>query len=169
MKYIFGILLLFLSVNAHAGEISKIFGDGVFGTRWGASLEEVKAVFPGGKVEKYGDIIQFVIKDGRSILGVKRSKNDLLRFGFDSEGRLVGVVAYFDADDFGNVLTKLSTHFGQPVQSQPGMFVSVQWPEDANILIMMALIPSGFTNETALTISNTGLSKPQASKEDLGF
>ncbi len=169
MNYIFACVLFLASLNVNAGEIAKVFGEGVFGTKWGASIAEVKKAFPEGKIEKYGDITHFVIKDGRTVLGVSRSKKDLIRFGFDTEARLVAVVVYFDGDENGNVLAKLHTYFGQPVQSQPGSFVTMQWPEDSSILIMLALIPSTFSNETALTISYTGLDKPETSKEQLGF
>lgn len=169
MKYLIAIILLASSVTANAGEISKIFGEGVFGTKWGDTPAQVKQAFPKGKVEKYGDIIQFVVKDGRSVLGIERSSKATIRFGFDSESRLVGVVVYFKGDDFGDVLAKLSTHFGQPVEPKQGNYVTIQWPEDNSTQLMLAVIPSGFSMETALTISNTGLSKPEVSKEALGF
>lgn len=169
MKYLIVAILLVSSVTAHAGEISKVFGEGVFGTKWGDTPAQVKQAFPKGKVEKYGDIVQFVVKDGRPVLGIERSSKAIIRFGFDSESRLVGVGVSFKADDFGDVLAKLNTHFGQPVEPKQGNYVTIQWPEDNNILLMLALVPSGFSNETALTISNTGLTKPEASKEDLGF
>lgn len=169
MKYLIFTFLLISSLTANAGEISKMFGDGVFGTKWGASIEEVKSAFPKAKTETYGDIIQLVVNDGRTVLGVERNKKADIRFGFDSESRLVGVVVYFKVDDFGDVLSKLNTHFGQPVEPKHGNYVTVQWPEDGNIQLMLAIIPTAFSSETALTISNTGLSRPEVSKEDLGF
>jgi hypothetical protein len=169
MNYIFVCVLFLASLNVKAGEIAKVFGEGVFGTKWGASIAEVKKAFPESKIETYEGITHIVIEDGRTVLGVSRNKKDLIRFGFDTESRLIAAVVYFDSDDYGNVLTKLQTHFGQPVQSQPGSFVTVQWPEDGSTLIMLALIPSVFSNETALTISYTGLDTPEVSKKQLGF
>lgn len=169
MKYLITTILFLLSMTASAGEISKMFGEGVFGTKWGDTLSQVKQTFPKGKVEKYGDIVQFVVKDGRSVLGIERSSKATIRFGFDTESRLVGVAVYFKSDDFGNVLAKLNTHFGQPDEPKQSGYVTVQWPEDENILLMLAVIPTGFSSETALTISNNGLNKPEVSKEELGF
>ena len=39
--------LFFISQSVFSGEIAQLYEHGVFDTRWGDSMEEVKAVFPG--------------------------------------------------------------------------------------------------------------------------
>jgi hypothetical protein len=169
MKSLLFFILTIIQFNASAGEISKVFGTGVFDTTWGNTLNEVKNIFPNGKVEKYGEIIQFVIKDGRSVLGLKRDKKALIRFAFDSENRLSGVAVYFEGDDFSTLISKLSTLFGEYIKPSAGSYVVIQWPKDNEVTLTLSVLPSTFSTETVFSIGYSGLNKPNKSKEQLGF
>jgi hypothetical protein len=169
MKSLLFCLLVIIQFNASAGEISKVFGVGIFDTLWGDSVEDVNDVFPDGKIETYGDITQLVIKDGRSVFGLERDKKALIRFAFDSEGRLNGAAVYFDGDDYTSLISKLSTLFGEYSKPNPQSYTALQWPKDNEITLFLSLAPSTFSMETVFSIGYSGLNKPSKSKEELGF
>ena len=74
-KILFLVILIFpLTVNA--GQIKKVFGDGVFGVKWGYTIEQVEKVHPNGKLKKQSGYTYYEIKDGRTILGVERKNNN---------------------------------------------------------------------------------------------
>jgi len=169
MRSLLFFILTIIQFNVSAGEISKVFGNGVFDTVWGSTLKDIKGVFPKGKVEKYGEIIQFVVKDGRSVLGLKRDKKALIRFAFDSEARLSAVGVYFDGDDFSTLMSKLNTLFGEYTKPNAGGYLVLQWPKDDEVTLTLSLLPSTFSNDTVFSIEFSGLTKPSTSKEQLGF
>ncbi len=45
MKSLIFIISLFVQINATTGEISRVFGDGFFDTKWGQTVNEIKKVF----------------------------------------------------------------------------------------------------------------------------
>lgn len=169
MRSLLFLLLVMIQFSVSAGEISKVFSEGVFGTVWGDKIDDIKKVFPNGKIEKYGEIIQFVIKDGRSVLGLKRDKKALIRFSFDSESRLSGVAVYFDGDDFSSLILELNTLFGEYTKPKVGSYVVIQWPKDNEVTLTLSAIPTTFSMETVFSIGYSGLNKPNKSKEQLGF
>jgi hypothetical protein len=161
MKSLLFFLLTIVHLNVSAGEISNIFGVGVFETVWGNTLKDVKKTFPNGKIEKHGKMVQFVIKDGRSIFGLTRDDKALIRFAFDTESRLNAVVVYFDAEHYGSLVGKVVTLFGEYNQKKP----YIKWAKDGDITLSL----SGFNTDVMFTIEYSGLSKPDFSKEQLGF
>jgi len=161
MKPLLFIVLTIIQFNISAGEISKVFGTGVFGTIWGNTFNDVKKEFPDGKVEKYGVMTQFVVKDGRSVFGLKRSDKALIRFSFNSEKKLNAVVVYFKAESYGNLLGRLVESFGQYSQSTPYF----KWEKDNDITVSL----SSFNRDAMFTIEYSGLHKPVNTKVQLGF
>ena len=79
-KTFFIFLVLFLLPLANAGQIEKIFGGGIFGLKWGSTIEEVQNVFPEGKSSKSSGYLKYTIKDDRTIFGVERKKTIRLFF-----------------------------------------------------------------------------------------
>jgi hypothetical protein len=169
MKSLLFIIFAIIQFSVSAGEISKVFGKGVFDTAWGDTIKDIKEIYPNGKTEKYGEIIQFVIKDGRPVLGLKRDKKAEIRFAFDSEDRLTGVAVYFDGDDFSTLISKLNTLFGEYTKPNAGGYVVLQWPKDDEVTLTLTVIPSTFSMDTIFSIGYSGLTKPNKSKEQLGF
>ena len=170
MKFIVLFLILLLSIPSKSAQISDIFGDGAFNAKWGNSLSDIKNIFPEGKVKKYVGIVNYEVKDGRKILDYERDKNSLIRFTFDSEGRLNAITANFDSDGYSHLLLKLNTLFGKnsPPDSDNNWAV-IKWPIDKNIEISLMIMPSGFGLETAFIIQYFGLEKPDVSKKELSF
>jgi hypothetical protein len=161
MKSLLFLLLTLTHLNVSAGEIYNVFGVGVFGTTWGDTASDVKRTFPNGEVEQYGDIIQIVIKDSRSIFGIARDDKAFIRFGFDAESRLNAVVVYFNAEHYGSLLGKVVTLFGVYNQETPYL----KWKKDSDITLSL----SSFNTSAIFTIEYSGLVKPEYSKGQLGF
>ncbi|ARD45065.1 hypothetical protein [Colwellia sp. PAMC 21821] len=170
MKFIVLSLFLLLSLPSKSTQISDIFGNGAFNAKWGDSLSDIKHIFPDGKVKKYVGIVNYEVKDGRKILGYERDKNSLIRFTFDSEGRLNAIAANFDSNGYSHLLVKLNTLFGRNSPPDPNNnYAFIKWPKDKEIEISLLMIPSGFGIKTSFMIQYFGLDKPKVSKEELGF
>lgn len=171
MKHLLALfLLLTLSLPCHAGPLKDAFGDGVFGVSWGATLQEVKKIHPGGGVNTYGAITHYSIEDGRSILNVKREEDETLIFAFTGNPqRLTAVGANFGGSQYTEVLYALQGSFG-PKDDQPGdaSGASIIWSIDAGIKMYLAIVPSGFSSKTSLTIENVKPSE-DFDKGSMGF
>ena len=166
MKLISIILFVFLLTPVHAATIEEVFGDGVFGLHWGDSPQKVTNKFPTAKKKNYQNIVWFEVKDSRSVLGIDR-KNKLINFSFDSESRLAGVAIYFDSDDYGAVLVKLNTLFGEYTKVDGGQS-AMQW-RGGEVVLTLVFVPSGLGMEATFSISYSGLDKPDVDKGSLGF
>jgi hypothetical protein len=169
MKSLLFIILIIIQFNVSAGEISKVFGNGVFDTIWGQSVDEIKKVFPSAKEEHYGDITQLIVEDNRKVLGLNRNKNSKINFSFDSEKRLNGVAVYFNGDQFSSLLVKLNTLFGEYVKQGTTGVTYMQWKQDNSVTITLSAIPSSYSMDTIFSIGYHGLDKPDVSKVELGF
>ena len=78
MKYfnkILFLLILIFPLIADAGQIKEVFGEGIFGVKWGYTVEQVKGVHPDGKLKKQSGYTHYIIKDGRTIFDVERKNN----------------------------------------------------------------------------------------------
>jgi hypothetical protein len=166
------------------GEIHNIFGEGVFGTKWGMTVDEVNEIFPKGKKVKYGKIVTFEVVDGRKVLDIERRQKDKIVFGFDALGRLSSVNVGFknDAEIVGSLWVKLDTLFGDskvdgndinPL-ADPALSLAsskFEWPVDQGISVRLVSTVGMlmFIDNLDLVITNHGLEKPDVSKESLGF
>lgn len=166
MKYLLSILFMLVLNPANAASIQDIFGEGVFGTKWGDSLESVKNKYPKVELKELGDIVWLELEESREVLGVKR-QDQKLHFSFDSEKRLIGVAVYFDQDDYSRALNKLNTLFGE-YEKVDGHHMVLQW-KAAEIVLSLSMVPNGFGVDTLFSIGYYGLSKPDATTESLGF
>lgn len=166
MKLIISLVFLFFLAPVKAASITELFGDGVFGTQWGDSLESIKNKYPRVEFKELGEIVWLELKDSREILGIKRQEQKL-HFSFDSENRLIGVAVYFDQDDYTTALNKLNTLFGE-YEKVDGHDMVLQW-KAAEFILSLNMVPNGFGVETLFSIGYYGLSKPEASTESLGF
>ena len=169
MKSLLFFILTIIQFNVTAGEISEVFGNGVFNTVWGQSVDDIKKVFPSAKEEHYGDITQLVVEDNRKVLGLNRDKNSKLNFSFDSERRLNGVAVYFGGDQFSSLLVKLNTLFGEYVKQGTAGVTYMQWKQDNSVTITLSAIASSYRVDTIFSIGYYGLDKHDVSKDELGF
>jgi hypothetical protein len=169
MKSLLFFTLTLIQFNVFAGEISKVFANGVFDTVWGQSIDDIKKVFPSAKEEHYGDITQLVVEDSRKVLGLNRDKNSKINFSFDSEKRLNGVAVYFNGDQFSSLLVKLNTLFGEYVKQGTTGVTYMQWKQDNSVTITLSAIPSSYSMDTIFSIGYYGSDKPDVSKKELGF
>ena len=71
MRLFLSILFLFFLLPAKAATIAELFGDGVFGTQWGDTIEAVANKLPNTTKESVGDIAWLELKDSKEVLGVK--------------------------------------------------------------------------------------------------
>lgn len=166
MRLFLSILFLFFSLPAKAASITELFGDGVFGTQWGDKIEAVESKLTKTTKESVGDIVWLELKDSKEILGVPRD-NQKVHFSFDAEKRLNGVAVFFDQDKYTTALNKLNTLFGE-YEKVEGHSIVLQWKADEFIL-SLSMVPNGFEVNTLFSIGYSGLSKPNASKQSLGF
>lgn len=160
-------IITVISLNATAalaGEISQAFSDSVFGVKWSERIEEVQEKLPGGKETSLlsGAIRNYIVKDGREIMRVKRREKDKITFSF-SQGRLTHIGIEFDPkiEVYGAILSRLQSSFGAyetlPASESLGGSI-VCWPVDDGVAIRLIQYPSGFAgNALILEISKTGM------------
>jgi hypothetical protein len=93
-------LLLFMLVSSqvHASSLDEVFNDGVFGTKWNATLSEVENIFPNGKKDEVAGLMIYEIKDGRSIFGLDRNHSDFIKFHFNADHHLTAVSIELSSD-----------------------------------------------------------------------
>jgi hypothetical protein len=170
MKVIISFLFLFLSLTSESAQMSEVFGEGAFNTKWGNSLSDLKKIYPKGRVKEYVGIVNYEINDGRKILGSERNKNSIIRFSFDTEDRLQAITANFDTDEYSHLFSKLNTLFGKNIPANlDSNYTVIKWPIDGDIEISLMMLPSGFGSETVFMIQYFGLDRLDLSKEELGF
>ena len=71
-KLILFITLCCLANQTIAGKVKDTFSDGLFKVKWGSTLEEVKSVYPVGKKNIYGKIVQFEVNHQEAVLKIER-------------------------------------------------------------------------------------------------
>ena len=80
----------------HAGKIAVYFSEGVFGVKWGSTLEEVKQIFPDGEVNAGPKgVIYYSSPNGQSLFGIKRNPDSWVCYNFDKKGRFNAIVIGF--------------------------------------------------------------------------
>ena len=112
-------LLLFPSL-LYAGKIAETFSTEIFGIGWKSTQEQVAKAFPNGKSRKHFGTQTYTVPDGRTLFETKRTLDNHIQFVFNVEGQLNGVNIGFPngTDAFNNLLSKMTTHFGQHEQSE---------------------------------------------------
>lgn len=171
IKHYVVIFLLVCSFNSTAGPVADLFSDGIWGLSWGSNKDQVKKVFPKGKLVKYGNIELFEVKDGRSIFGVERANSMKIAVGFDAENRMAGASIYFASDAFVELQQKLITEFGAPLPPQANATGAtvLQWDTDNGVVLSLSHFAVGFSTNTVLSIGFEALPKPTTDKKSLGF
>ncbi len=170
---IISIAVLLVPAITLAGTIHDTFGDGVFGLKWGSSIEEVKEAFPDGKEIETSGFKSYIVKDSRTLFGYERKDSDEIQFGFDLEGRLGGVTVTFagTATESGLFVFILYSYFGKDVTPVPvGKIMKTEWPDDngTSITMIQDLKFSG-KRKFSLTIFNRAYLKNHPVKTELGF
>lgn len=161
MKKIIIIIFFILGTCSvtYAGNVAETFSKSIFELKWLSSKEEVIKKYPHGKLKTTVGVKSYIIKDGRTLFGVERKKENYISFVFNGEDQLSGVSIQFpmeSTDDFGELLIKLNTYFGS-AESKPNSFgvVFVQWPEDSGIKISLTTIPGVFSSELLFNVEYT--------------
>ncbi len=158
-------LIMFFSLSAEAGNVAKVFADGVFGVEWGATIAEVKSVYPDGSIKEYSGIKNYIVPHDRPVLNISRKGTDVT-FTFNPLGQLHAVGVSFAGNEYPDVYNALKTYFGdhEDISNSP----KVSWPVDEGIKMYLVSLPSGFSIKPVLTIENVSSNAP-ADKEKLGF
>lgn len=170
MKFLFFLLFLICSQALNADEIDKVFSDGIFGTVWGQSPNEVLRIYPSGKKEELYGSLRITVEDGREVLGIPRPSDGNLVFAFDTQDRLFSIgVTFGSEDDFAKLMQKIDTLFGarENLQNDTGA-AGLVWNDDQTKLSLI-YVPGMFSGETILSIEHLALPKNNKSKEELGF
>lgn len=159
--------LLSFSTATFAGQVHDVFKEGVFGLAWGASVKEVQARFPNGALKDYSGIQYFETKEQKTLFQVQQRKKDKLIFSFDTEGRMAGMSAEFNPDDFAILQQKLQTEFPDAKPQTTKVFGGFiyAWPDDNGIVLTVT--HAGTT--ISISIGYSKLPSPSSTKEDLGF
>lgn len=164
------IAFLLLPSTLLANKISDVFSGSIFDVPWESSLSTAKSVHPGGKTFPGSDAV-YTIKDGRTVFGIQRDRKSEITFSFDDADRLVSVSVDFTADDMSALYNRLSTLFGNPNPPESAYMLAT-WPEDAGFTIRLIQVPPASifgSVKIQFNITHTPKSKPETSKEDLGF
>lgn len=162
--------LFFISQSVFSGEIAQLYEHGVFDTRWGDSMEQVKAVFPTGKREAYKEVVLYVVRDGRPLFNVERKRNAFITFGFDPAQRLNSVAVEFQVNDYNKLLHNLDQQFGEHITlSDDSTARIVTWPNDKGVELSLTMSRAGFFTQeikTSVNIIYTGLNKHDPDKHN---
>ena len=178
MKYfnkILFLLVLIFPLIAEAGQIKEVFGEGVFGVKWGNTIEQVKNVYPNGNLKKQSGYTNYVIQDGRTILGVERKDKNPITFYFDANLKLYAVGIEFPNPNknFGVLLNKIDTTFGSEHitnnQSKKYNAALVNWKPDEGVSLGLMLIPGAFSSGQLIFSVKIDLLPESRSKKSLGF
>lgn len=163
-------LFLFIAfpLQAHAASFEEVFRDGVFGTKWNTSLNEVKKIYPDGDIKEIAGLIAYEIKDGRPLFGLDRGKRDYIMFQFDASNQLNGVSIEFSSE-FAKVQSAISSSLGQnPMPLQNSFVPASKWSDGSGIDLTLMFITGAFSQYVVLSI--TKKPKPtNVNKEHLGF
>jgi len=174
-----GILMLVgmcaLSSKASAGKVAKIFSEDVFGVPWDATGDEVKRVYPGGESKSERGMSTYTIQDDRPLFGVKREKDNYIKFIFDTDGLAKGVSVEFpidNPDNFVVLLNKLIGYFGEYSYLRHLFETNyAEWPEDDGITLFLdrhtGTLHSG--DSLIFTVRYRPEEPGKISKEQLGF
>ncbi len=103
------LLCFFTSSGVAQSDIQKrvdeLFGEGVFGVKWGDSFDTVKLAHPGGKTDTSNAVVTlYTVEDGRTVLQLERRRRDDIAFTFQG-GQLRGISVEFP--DCADVTSKL--------------------------------------------------------------
>ena len=162
-------LLFASSVVSASDQLSDIFGEGVFDTKWGDSLAQIEEVHPGGKYKSSYEMHVYTVKSSRTVLGSDSKKELTFQFA-EPEEKLNKVSARFPMSDYISISNKLTNILGKG-DSDPanasGTTGYIQWEsEDGSLTVSvyMAVVFRGYTY-----ISITKRITAEATKEELGF
>jgi hypothetical protein len=167
------ILLLFFvfSPITAADNVSKLFGEGVFGTKWGQSLYDVKELFPNGEHTSFNGVSSYTIKDGRAVLGVERNKKLSIGFGFNIEEKLNSISIEYKTGDYGALVLKLNSIIGEGAPDYDLGVGNFEWQsnnEEINVRVLMS--PVGLFKTAAFVVIKKDITlKESFSKEALGL
>jgi len=177
MKDLFKVLIVVTGLIANpsisnAKTMSEIFGDGVFGTTWGMSIDKVKAIFPSGNTQEVFGTQRYFIKDGRSIFGIDREKDSFIGFLFGTDKKLVGVSIGMPSGtgDFAKAQNSITTAIGvesKPAKNSAGVPIT-RWNDGTGIEIGLMQTSGMFSQSVTLTIEKKPTPK-DTTKEALGF
>ena len=162
--------MMFVSIYSTvvlAGNAEDLFGGGVFSVDWGSSLEDVKEIFPKGKVKDSSGVILYKVKDGRDLFGFDRKNGEYITFGFDTNGSLNSLSIEFSGKLFDDLMYKFIDIFGPLGEGAKGIEL-LSWSEESGITISLAYIPGMFGADAYVGISKSTVTK-KVSKESLGF
>ena len=161
--------LLSYSVASANDQLSDIFGEGVFDTKWGDSLAQIEEVHPGGKYKSSYEMHVYTVKSSRTVLGSDSKKELTFQFA-EPEEKLNKVFARFPMSDYVSISNKLTNILGEGdtnVANANGTTGYIQWEsEDGSLTVSvyMAVVFRGYTY-----ISITKRITAEATKEELGF
>lgn len=177
MRFLFVLLLIFSSV-AHADNVKEIFGNGIFETSWGASLDEVRASHPDGEFKQTSGMNIYNVINDREVLSVERKKN-AISFLFTPDMKLYSIITEFKDSAYGSLLIKLSSLLGdinknndlEMAAKTGGMTTGyTSWAsDDGSVKVSVYMAQAGLFSraKTFLRVENTV--KTSATKESLGL
>jgi len=167
------IAIFIYPLSVDAGQIKKVFGDGIFDVKWGYTIDQVEEAHPEGKRGESFGYQNYIIKDGRTILGVERKSNNPIAFYFDSNGRLNSVQIDFPNPfkNFGVLVNKIDTNFGKDhvAYSENPKTPEVHWKPDEGVDLHLYHV-SGFIGSGRLIFMVGVKLEPESiDKKKLGF
>lgn len=162
------IMILLFTQTVLADPITDVFGEGVFDIKWGNSIEQIQEAYPMGNKKSLNNIMWFEVKNSKEVLGFQR-KNMNIHFSFDDKDRLNGVAVHFDDSQYGALLIKLETLFGEWSKHSTNAVPYIQWKSDNGITLTLSSAPSGFGIDTVFSIGYANLEATIPDKQSLGF
>ena len=147
--------LLFIAQPAFSGEVAKTYEEGVFGAKWGDTIENLKQTFPRGKRENYKEVVMYVTRDGRTLFNVARKKNAYITFGFNPEQKLNSVAVDFQIEDYNKLLDNLDAQFGKHIMKSDNSTARIAvWPKDKGVELSLTMARAGFFSQEVKTSFN---------------
>jgi hypothetical protein len=131
---------LILCSTAFADDrVDELFGDGVFGVTWQMTLDDIRTLYPDGKLSPHSLSVapMYEIQDSRTVLEIERHKRAKISFLFYESGTLMGISVDFPncPELTGKLLSILGPPQSLPPKNLRGHFLGAmgfgQWHSDS--------------------------------------
>jgi hypothetical protein len=162
-----------LSALAQNRFVDELIGEGLFGVKWGATLDEVKAIHPGGTTTIFdGVTFGYEVESDRTIFELERRPDDKISFGFAGNS-LANISVVFP--DCVLLFIKLQEYVGAPTVAQKLdpqrtelIMEGGEW-RGSSVVVNALMVAQGLGLECTLIVSvPTGPVDASRSQLDLG-
>lgn len=134
-RALLAITLLTLPALGSPADPFETLREGVLGVPWGATLDDVVALYPNGDhvFATTSGHRAYWVKEGQTFLGIPRERNGVL-YGMNENNRLVVVAVAFEYEYKEQLLQTLVSLFGLPDKDVGKDSISYAWESNGRLV-----------------------------------